>query len=75
MPGQTHKENCRAAASFFGDRRVIGFELGRWQVTERRVKALVVVDFVQKLSNRSARFRQVAVFIAMHLFVLQRLHE
>jgi hypothetical protein len=45
MPEKTHKENGHAAASFLAIRRLIGFELGRWQVTERRVKSLLGCRF------------------------------
>src|SRR6185437_2111215 len=54
---------------------LVGLELGRRQVAERRVEAFLVVDLFEELADRSARLGQVAVFVAQDLLVLERLHE
>ena len=43
----------------------VGFELGRRQVAERRVKPFLVVDLFQKLADRRAGLGQIAVFVAV----------
>jgi hypothetical protein len=54
---------------------VLGFELDWGQIAERRVKALVIVDPLQELGDGGARIRQIAVLVAVDLFVFERLHE
>src|SRR5262245_66509350 len=50
-------------------------ENGGWNVSERRVKAFLIVDALEKLADAGANFRKVAIFVAIHLLVFQRLHE
>src|SRR5438270_8047711 len=74
MPEKTHSVSCRVAASLLlcGEVR---FEL-RWRyVAERGVKPFLVIDLLEELADRGPRLGQIAVFVAMNLFVLQGLHE
>src|SRR5438067_7202416 len=45
------------------------------QIAERRVKPPLVIQFFEKLADRSFRFMQVPIFITQDLFVLQRFYE
>ena len=73
MPEKTHKEAaaqrppCVCAA--------VALELGRRQVAERRVQALLVVDLLQKHAHAGLGLGQIAIFRAVDLFVLQGFHK
>src|SRR4051812_23056695 len=54
---------------------LIGFERGRRHVAQRGMQPFLVVDFFQKLADGRANVGQVAIFVAQHLFVLERFHE
>lgn len=52
---------------------VLGFKLDQGQIAERGVKALVIVDPLQELGDAGACIRQMAVLVAVDLFVFERL--
>src|ERR1700757_2447253 len=55
--------------------REIGFEFSGWQIAERGVKPLLVIDFLKKLADGSFRFAEVAIFIPQDLLILERFDE
>src|SRR5207248_168107 len=55
--------------------REMGFEFSGRQIAERRVKPPLVIQFFEKLADRSFRFTQVPIFITQDLFVFQRFYE
>src|ERR1035437_3543553 len=56
-------------------RRLQAFELGGRTIAERGVQPSLVIDLLQKLSDASARFGQVAILAAIDLFTLHRFHK
>jgi hypothetical protein len=54
---------------------LMSFEAGRRHVAECGMQALFVIDLFQELADGHASLGQVSVFVAQHLFVLERFHE
>src|SRR5258706_87697 len=54
---------------------LVSLELGGRHVAQRGVQPFLVVDLFEELADGSASVGQVAVFVAQHLFVLERFYE
>ena len=54
---------------------LISFEPRGRHVAERGMQPLFVVDLFEELADGRAGIGQVAIFVAQHLFVLERFHE
>src|SRR5271165_3740201 len=51
------------------------FEFDRRQIAEGRMQPLAVIDLFDELSDMGSGLGQVAVFLPVNLFVLERFHE
>lgn len=51
------------------------FELDRRTIVQGRVKPLAVIDLFKEPLDRTVSIGQIAVFLAVDLFVFQSLHE
>src|SRR5262245_54466306 len=70
-------ENARLAScvSLWRRHSQVLLELHGRSVAKRRVESFLVVQPLEEMLDRGPRLRQIAVFLPMHLFVFERLHE
>ena len=53
----------------------VALELVRGHIAQRGMQPVPIVDAFQKVADARGGVFQIAVFVAVHLFVLQRLDE
>jgi len=71
--GIAPKQRCCVATSCFT--ASVALELGGGKISERGVKPLAVIDALQKFSNAGAGVVEIAVFVAVNLFLFQGFQE